>query len=418
MIRRNTIQSLVFLFLFSLILRQDLLALICALLLLTFGMAYMWNHWALSRVSYERELSAARAFPGDELELTVRIGNRKPLPLVMLAVRDSFPQGLEIEGPDLGFDKDGHVQLYRATSLRWYERVAWRYRVRPLRRGAYRLGPAQLESGDPFGFYGTLRDLPERTRLLVYPQPLPLAALGLPPRHPLGDLRARALIRDPLRTIGVRDYHPDDPLKDVHWSATARVGRLQTRVYETTTAREVAIFLDLDTFERYWEGIDEEQVERLISAVATVAQAGLAEGYAVGLYANGAPAEFEQLVRLPPGRSPAQLERLMETLARLTPYSVTSIARVLRFAAADVAWGATILLVSAVNTDATRATLLRLRDAGRAVVWLYLGDGPPPQVPGVLVHHAPLQQDYRRSGNGRVHRRAKPSHENPPTPKE
>jgi len=283
-----------------------------------------------------------------------------------------------------------------SASLRWYESIVWRYRLRCTARGAYRLGPAQIEGGDPFGFYRTVKDIPARTSLIVYPRLLPLEQLGLPARHPLGDLRARQLIRDPLRTIGVRDYHPDDPLKHVHWTATARTGALQTRIYEPTTAREVAIFLDLDSFERYWQGIDEEQVERLISATATLAQAGLTDGYAVGLYVNGAPFEFEHFVRLPPGRSPAQLERIMETLARLTPYSVTPMARLLRVATSDLAWGATLLLISAIAPDGTRAALLRQREHGRDVVWLYLGEDQPPVVPGVLVRHAPPRTDWRR----------------------
>jgi len=244
-----------------------------------------------------------------------------------LSIRDLVPAALQVIGHDKLLDTEGRQVLIRSASLRWYESIVWRYRLRCTARGAYRLGPAQIEGGDPFGIYRTMKEITDRTSLIVYPRLLPLEQLGLPPRHPLGELRARQLIRDPLRTIGVRDYHPDDPLKQVHWTATARTGALQTRIYESTTARELAIFLDLDSFERYWQGIDEEQVERLISATATVAQAGLADGYAVGLYVNGAPFEFEQFVRLPPGRSPAQLERIMETLARLTAYSVTPIAR-------------------------------------------------------------------------------------------
>jgi uncharacterized protein (DUF58 family) len=171
---------------------------------------------------------------------------------------------------------------------------------------------------------------------------------------------------------------------------------LQTRVYEATTSRSVAIFLDLDTFERYYEGIDSAQGERLISAAATLAQRLLAEGSAVGLYVNGAPAEFEHLVRLPPGRSPAQLELIMETLARLTLYSVTSMGRLMSLAAADLPVGATLLLVSAIAPDATRAALLRARAGGRRVVWLYLGEGAPPRLPGVTVRHAPPRGDWRR----------------------
>lgn len=398
MFRTSTLQSLAVLLIVAIMLDQGLLALICALLLLTAGLAGLWNRWSLARVSYERELSQTRAFPGDTVELVIRIANRKPLPLALLEVRDRIPFNLDVSGPEIRYDRDDRQVLQRSTSLRWYEQVVWRYRVTCSARGAYRFGPAQINAGDPFGFYRSTMDVDLSAPIIVYPRLLALDELGLPSRHPLGDLRARQLIRDPLRTIGIRDYHPEDPLKDVHWSATARTGKLQTRLYEPTTSRELAIFLDLDSFENYWQGIDEQQVERLISAAATLAQASLKEGYAVGLYVNGAPAQFEQLVRLPPGRSPAQFERIMETLARLTPYSVTPIARVLRMTSGDLPWGATVLLLSAIAPQSTRAALARLQGRGRDVFWLYLGEDRPPKLPGVLVHHAPPQQDWRGKG--------------------
>ena len=55
------------------------------------------------------------------------------------------------------------------------------------------------------------------------------------------------------------------------------------------------------------------QVERLISAAATLARAWLDAGFAVGLYVNGAPAEQEHLARMAPSRSAAQLGRIMES---------------------------------------------------------------------------------------------------------
>jgi uncharacterized protein (DUF58 family) len=184
----------------------------------------------------------------------------------------------------------------------------------------------------------------------------------------------------------VRNYTASDPLKDVHWAATARTGSLQTRVYESTTARTIALFLDLDTFEFYYQGIDVALVERSISAAATLANESLKAGYAFGLYANGAPSEHEHLTRLPPGRSPSQLTLIMDTLARLTPYSVQPVARLIRQSAAELPPGSTLLLISAVNSEATRAALLRQREQGRQVVWLFMSAGEMPTVPGVMVH--------------------------------
>jgi hypothetical protein len=98
----------------------------------------------------------------------------------------------------------------------------------------------------------------------------------------------------------------------------------------------------------------------------------------------------------------------METLARLTPYSVTPIARLLSTTTGDLSWGATLLLVSAIATDSTRAALLRQRERGRTVAWLYLGEDKPPVVHGVLVRHAPPRADWRGNGSAR-HQKAKVS---------
>ncbi len=389
MFQQGTLAVLALLLLVAVAAGQAGLALICAMLLVAAGLASLWNRWALARIGYERGLSQLRAFPDDELELTIKITNRKLLPLASLQILDRLPANLAVDGRIIysGGRQGGNLQ--RRTSLRWYESVVWRYKLRPTARGSYRIGPVQLISGDPFGLYTSEAHEEIYSTLLVYPRLLSLRELGLPARNPIGDHRAPSLLRDPMRVIGVRDYAPSDPLKDVHWAATARTGSLQSRVYEPTTARVLAIFLDLDTFEYYYEGVDPEQVERMISASATLAREGLAAGYAVGLYANGAPAEYEHLARLPAGRSPAQLGLIMETLARLTTYSVTTIARLLQLSAGELHPGATVLLIGSVNTEGTRAALLRLREFGYQVVWLYMGAGEAPKVPGVTVYQAP-----------------------------
>lgn len=389
MFQQATLGLLGLLLLIAVATGQAGLILLCGSLLVAAGVARLWSRWALARVGYERELSQRRAFPGDEVELTIRVTNRKPLPLASLQIADRLPSNLAIDGKLLYSGARQGGTLQRRTSLRWYESVAWRYRLRPQARGAYRIGPVELRSGDPFGLYTSEATEQRYTSLLVYPRLLSLPELGLPAHNPLGDTRAPSLLRDPMRVIGVRDYAPSDPLKDVHWAATARTGSLQSRVYEPTTARVLALFLDLDTFEYYYEGIDPELVERMISATATLANEGLTAGYAVGLYANGAPAEYEQLARLPPGRSPAQLGLIMETLARLTAYSVTTMARLLRLSAPELHPGTTVLLVGSVNSEPTRAALLRLRQLGYRVVWLYMGPGAAPAVPGVSVYSPP-----------------------------
>lgn len=396
MYHRLTIQTICFLLVLGLILQQPLVMLFCLLVLLAGATAWLWNRWSLLGVTYSCELSTNRAFPGDAIELRIRLANRKLLPLAALYVRELIPPGLRVMDMPIDRDFHGRQVLQRVAGLHWYEALTWRYQLACEARGAYYLGPTQLETGDPFGFLRSFRDEPRHTRLLVYPRLLNLEELHLPARKPLGEIRARQLIRDPLRTVGVREYRMDDPMKDIHWSATARLGSLQTRVYEATASRTVAVFLDLDTFERYWEGIDPDQVERLISAAATLVCSAFDEGYAVGLYANGSPAEQEHLARLPASRHPGQLQLAMDMLASMTSLSVTPMTRLLQLEASKIAWGSTIVLVSAIHPESMRLLLQQQREQGHSVLWLYLGQDAAPVVSNVKVVHVPPHGDWRR----------------------
>lgn len=404
MFSRGQIHALIVLLIVSVTFRLGALVILALLLLLCAGLAWIWQHAALAHVTYTRALNRLHAFPDDVVELTIVIVNRKPLPLTALRVQETVAAALEWEAaPILYHEKASLRILERTTSLGAYESVRWRYRIHCPQRGAFAFGPAVLEAGDPFGFTTQQQTIAPSVELVVYPRLLPLDTLGLSARNPFGDVRARQwLFADPARTIGARDYRLDDPLKAVHWTATARRGKLQTRVYEPTTQLELLIFLDLDTFVHYWEGTDPAQVERLISAAATVAKAATEARYSVGLMVNGMLERQAGIIRIPPGRSPSQLDHMFDALARLVTYSVLPMSRLLHQEARTLPWGATVLLISAIAPDATRTALLRIRDGGHPVIWLYLGDDPPPDVPGVQVRHAPPQSNFQRAATPRL----------------
>jgi uncharacterized protein (DUF58 family) len=276
--------------------------------------------------------------------------------------------------------------MERLTSLRPYEAVRWHIAIQCRERGAYFFGPAQLEATDPWGLFTREAEIRHRALLIVYPALLPLPELNLPPRHPLGEIKAaRQLLADPARTVGVRDYQRDDPFKAIHWGATARRGTLQTRLYEPTTSLEAAIMLDVDTFEQYWEGIQPELAERMISVAATVATVANRERWSFGLYANCATVGGDQVVRIAPSRHPSQLPLVLEMLAKVIPFSVTPMPQLVRRLGPQLPWGSAIVVVSAVPSEAMQQTLMRLAERGRRVMWLYCGSQPAPNVPGVDV---------------------------------
>lgn len=377
--------------------RSHVLVALGLLLVLTIAIAWVWNRYALEGVTFERRFSQTRVFPGDECEMVISLTNRKMLPLAWVRWEDRFPEKVELLRGRLHPSAAPGVRiLSRGTTVRWYQQVRWRYRLRCPARGLYTFGPASLYAGDVFGFFQRT-STPEKTdHILVYPRVVPLGELGIPARYLLGETRApRQLFTDPVRTVGVRDYQPGDPFRHIHWPATARRQQLQVKQFEPVATLQMAIFLDLDTFAHYWEGLRTEITELGISAAASVAQAAVEAHYAVGLYVNGVAAESDQTVRIAPSRNPKQLQTILEELAKLVPFSTCRMARLLPTVLPRLPLGTTLVLISSLAQEGLRPLLLRLRDRGWRIALLYLGDDPP-QIDGIQVYRLGLPAAYAR----------------------
>ena len=141
--------------------------------------AVLWNRLALQELSYERVLPQQLVFRGDEIPMTVALSNKKPIPLAWVRLQDDIPKALQIVAGDEPRNVKPDVQtLQHSTSMKWYERLRWRYRLRCTQRGLYRIGPAYIESGDPFGFLHSRQSQPHQDSILVYPQVFTLDELG------------------------------------------------------------------------------------------------------------------------------------------------------------------------------------------------------------------------------------------------
>ncbi len=410
MFKADFTHFLVAFFLLALLLGQGGFALLLGLLLLALAVAHFWSRVILRNVSYERTIHQDRAFVGDEVKLDIRIRNSKLLAVPGLRIHDAVSVRLEVlDAQVLPYAQGGMRHTVRWTTLRPYEAITWHMTVRCPERGYFAFGPVSLEATDPWGLYTVDTVIATRNALVVYPRLIPLESLGFNPRHPLGDLRAsQHLLTDPARTVGIRDYRVGDPFKTIHWGATARRGQMQTRVYEPTTSQEIAIALDLDTFEHYWEGHQPELAEWMISAAASIATAAGNARWSIGLYANCATADEEQFIRLAPSRSAAQLPLLMETLAKLVPYSIAPMPQLLRRLGSTLPWGATLLVISSVPSEAMQHMLLRLARNGRHIVWLYCGAIAPQPIPGVTIRHVLPDSPWSNSGGRRTTARPEP----------
>ncbi|MDJ0755471.1 MAG: DUF58 domain-containing protein [Ardenticatenaceae bacterium] len=351
-----------------------------------------WKDQALKGVYYTREFDRTHVFPGESVSLMVSGHNEKRLPLTWLQFQD------RIDGPVI-ISSEFHPPIetienssfFTTFAMRGFEQQNREYNLRFFKRGFYYLGPVTYRSGDIFTLFTIEQEYDPADVLVVYPHIWSLEELGLPPKEPFGDLRIhRSLFTDPIRTLGIRDYHPTDRFRDVHWKATARRGQLQTKIFDPSTGMTAVVFLNIATEEKYWMGHEPELLERLVAVAASIANFGAEQGWGVGLYANGSVPRSDQPIRVKPGRSPQQLVNVLEALAAISGFATGPINRLLHRYSPRLPWSATLVVVTAVLTPELLVTLQNLKESGRRIALISLAEDPPPQIlDNMIVYHIP-----------------------------
>ena len=196
--------------------------------------------------------------------------------------------------------------------------------------------------------------------VLVYPRLVPLNRIPLRVARPGGELLGeRRIVEDPLRLAGVRDYKPGDPVRHIHWKSSARVGLLQTKVFEPAASQHLVIFLNGQTLEHAYEGVLGDYFETVIMVAAALANAGLDARHPVGLFTNNSVRDASRRVRLPASRHASQMVRVLETLAQMTHFTMLPLDQLLRLEAPNLPFGASVIAVSAIANEAILAALHR-----------------------------------------------------------
>jgi uncharacterized protein (DUF58 family) len=172
--------------------------------------------------------------------------------------------------------------------------------IRSRRRGRHTLPAVATRVSGPLGLVAWYREQGEPAEVLVYPD--------LPAARRLALAVRQGRFRDPGRLSrgplglgtdfeSIRDYLPDDDVRQVNWRATARLGRPMSNQYRVEQDRDV-VFL-LDTGRLMAAPIDDRaRLDAAVDAVAAVALVADEVGDRCGVVAF----DSEVRRRLPPRR--------------------------------------------------------------------------------------------------------------------
>ncbi len=337
-------------------LRIDFFFTVVYFLVAVYILSRLWMQRAIGHLVIDRQF-VNRAFTGVDVKVDVTVRNTDWLPVPWLEVAEALP--LELR-----------TSLLPAQALSLAPHEVWRtsYSLTCKRRGYYPVGPLRIRTGDLLGLQGAVAASAPPARMTVYPRVVPLQSLGIPTRSPMVALPARSpVFEDPSRVMGVRDYQRGDSPRRIHWSSTARAGKLLVKQYQPAVARETLICLDLDE-ESYELRRRFHATELAIITAASIAtHIVVKEGLPVGLALEGMDPVVEAVrrVSVPPRSERSHLmANVLEVLARIEVARGTAFADLLRHEGVNLSWGSTVVVITGHESDELMENLLYLHRTG------------------------------------------------------
>ncbi|KAA9106452.1 DUF58 domain-containing protein [Microbacterium rhizomatis] len=151
------------------------------------------------------------------------------------------------------------------------------------RRGVLQVGPVSVVRGDPLGLFERVHRRDEPVDLFVHPRTVLFAGQSLGFLRDLEGLPATDLSPDDVSFHALREYHPGDDLRHVHWKSTARTGTVMVRQYEETRRSHFVIGLSRSPADYR----DDAEFELAISAAGSLGLRALRDSQRVEVRVQG-----------------------------------------------------------------------------------------------------------------------------------
>ncbi len=330
-------------------------------------------------LSYRRRFSTGSVYAGGSVQLEETLENRKSTPVPWALTETTLPGRLTLSAGTAG---DRHDRFLRAAV--YLPRQKTIHRETTLycpHRGCFHLGATKMTVRDLFGFVRRSRSFPAGEALYVYPALLPQPRIPACLLQFQGDVAARRwILPDPILVSGIREYQPGDPLRDVHWNATARTGEVQVKVRDFTVSPKVLLVINAASRPGLWgpmEPEDQELVEPLLEVAATLLDWTVRNGLEAGLCANTAaePGMEHLFLFCPPQGGEACHQELLRALARMELQCRVSFPTLLDQLCSLGVRGMDLAVLSRYVTPEISGGLERLRRQDNTVTLLWSEEG-------------------------------------------
>lgn len=242
------------------------------------------------------------------------------------------------------------------------------------RRGVYALRGFRVVSDFPFGLLCAYHVFGPPHRILVFPQFTPLTRLLIVSgrRYHPGGVALASNLGESFEYVGNRPFREGDNVRDIDWTATARLDDLIVREYRQEYFHRVAIILDTQAV-----GAEAEaDFERAVSLAASVSDFMARQEYLVDLFAAG-----PDVYHLTAGRSLAYVDEILEILACVQASGREPFVSLEPGIDETLAQITTIVCLFLDWNEARQAFVQRLQRDGAALKVILVRDAPPTLAP-------------------------------------
>ena len=324
--------------------------------------------WSLRRglegLEYDLRLSKTIAEPDEPLQMVTVITNRRRRILPFIRLNEDVPDGMIAAGELSPEDIKNHRALLRSTCYMLpRQRLTRRTGFQMPDRGRYLFLGATLEGGDFMGLGTTPKKVSLSRELVVLPRPAAPEGLDRLMGGWLGDRSVnRFIMEDPVLTLGYRDYTGHEPMKQISWPQTARLGRMTVRCQDFTVERTVTVMLNAHSFS--FGSYGKQRLEAALSLCRDVCEALEERRIPYALITNlrtlGAPDGFGEVGD---GLGQAHLATALEGLGRADYDYRDTLNGLFERALSRAAPGRGHIFITPVKEDAKPELLQKLRVA-------------------------------------------------------
>lgn len=334
------------------------------------------KYFALRGLLCTRAFSKQTFFEGEEGEMIEVVRNDRPMLILWLRMESRISSHIRL-GRQENLDVSDDTHICSLFTLMPYQQIRRRHKVRFLHRGEYNLGNASLTAGDLFGLFEAHREQEMSVPVLVYPRLLDESELPSPLTMLMDEVVSRRqLLTDPFLVRGIRPYQFGDPVRDIHWPATARMNEPHIRLHDYAARSRLLVVLNFERKEGQWGDrlmdYEQSEIEHEISIAATLCIRALSMGLSAGFAANMPVGDEQQSAFYPPQSGAAAQEALLSALARLRLVRTLSFTTFLETLTDNS--GLDILILSCYDSEDIQKAISRLRQSGNQAQ-LYLVKG-------------------------------------------